>query len=133
MSGPATWLILIDSEKEVTQAAIVEAVGRVEGVTVGATAFGTTAVYNGCTVGISYSEDPAIREESKKIAETFGKAHRDRARIARAWRRFEITFHWDHAQVLRDVLPSIESELSALVEEDGGRTFAFNPQTEEFF
>jgi hypothetical protein len=133
MSASGSWLVLIDSEKEVTGAAIADALRKVEGAAVCENAFGTTVDYKGCTIGVAYSDAPHVLVESKEIAEKFGKAHRDKARIARSSRRFEITFHYDQVDVIMNVLCELESELSLLVEEGGGRTFAFNPKSEEFF
>jgi hypothetical protein len=133
MSGSGSWLVMIDSEKDVTFAAMAGALRKVKGATVGETAFGTTVEYEGCTIGVAYSDAPHVLVESKEIGERYGKAHRDKARIVRCARRFELTFHYEQVDVIMNVLCDIESELSLLVEEGGGKTFAFNPKSEEFF
>jgi hypothetical protein len=133
MATMGSWLILIDSDKAVTQEGIVSALRNLEGATVSESGSGASVEFKGCTIGVAYNEDPSVLAASKDIAERFGKAHRDRARIARAARRFEITYDWDQVPVIRDVLVYVESELSVLVEQDGGKTFAWNPQTEELF
>jgi hypothetical protein len=134
MSGGATWLILIDSDEGVTPEAVLEALRRVPGAAVGGeTALGVAVDFQGSAITVAYVDAPHVLVESRDVAERFGKAHREKWRIARATRRFEIGFQWADAQKVRDCLCDIESELALLVERRGGRTFAFNPQTEEFF
>jgi hypothetical protein len=133
VSGKGSWLVLVDSEKEVTAEGIVTALRKVRGATVTESVFGPSVDFEGCTVAVAFSAEPHVLVEAREIAEAFGKAHRDRDRVARCSRRFELTFEYAEVDVITNALCDIESELALLVEEGGGKTFAWNPQTQEFF
>lgn len=128
-----TWWILYRAAASPAREDVVNALAAIEGAAVTEEGDDIAVALDGQSFTVALDDAPGVRDEATKMANEFAAKHRDRLMITQCDHRFVIRYQLAVGRAAANALSSIEATLSALVEEGGAKTYAYNPATCEFF